>query len=333
MRDHLHRENFSHPDVWTGRATNRVQWLPAIGGAACIALGVELAVDSTWTSGVAALAMSVVGCIAAGLLIMFGTLAFVHVAVKVDKDCLEVRCGHIGLPAGVFRSRASSAPTRPPGHPAAVGRLGLPLASRQGHRGHRPARRTWCSGSVTDTRSPSRWTTRRRWSGSSGTGCGRPRPARSSEPSRSSRLQLVPRGLVSRVQDALQVLVDQGTCRREPREQPRTRRHRGEAQRVAQRGDHGQRREGRARRQRDRRGPRRTPQRIETQQKTAASRATPTRPCSAACCHGAEWGLPSGSSDCVTVGPSSRTARAPHPGRDGVPPGGARRARAGPGAR
>ncbi|MER5661329.1 hypothetical protein [Streptomyces mirabilis] len=98
MRDRLHRENFSHPDVWTGSATNRVQWLPAIGGAACIALGVELAVDSTWTSGVAALAMSVVGCIAAGLLIMFGTLAFVHVAVKVDKDCLEVRCGHIGLP-------------------------------------------------------------------------------------------------------------------------------------------------------------------------------------------------------------------------------------------
>ncbi|MEU2743021.1 hypothetical protein ABZ656_49185 [Streptomyces sp. NPDC007095] len=98
MRDHSRGENFSHPDVWTGRATNRVQWLPAIGGAACIALGVELAVDSTWTSGVAALAMSVVGCIAAGLLIMFGTLAFVHVAVKVDKDCLEVRCGHVGLP-------------------------------------------------------------------------------------------------------------------------------------------------------------------------------------------------------------------------------------------
>jgi hypothetical protein len=98
MRDHSRGENFSHPDVWTGRATNRVQWLPAIGGAACIALGVELAVDSTWTSGVAALAMSVVGCIAAGLLIMFGTLAVVHVAVKVDKDCLEVRCGHVGLP-------------------------------------------------------------------------------------------------------------------------------------------------------------------------------------------------------------------------------------------
>lgn len=97
MRDHRHGEH-SSPEVWTGRATNRVQWLPAIGGAACIALGIELAVDSEWTSGVAALAMSVVGCIAAGLLILFGTLAFVHVAVKVDKDCLEVRCGHIGLP-------------------------------------------------------------------------------------------------------------------------------------------------------------------------------------------------------------------------------------------
>jgi hypothetical protein len=42
--------------------------------------------------------MAVVGCIAAGLLVLFGTLAFVHVAVKVDQECLEVRCGHIGLP-------------------------------------------------------------------------------------------------------------------------------------------------------------------------------------------------------------------------------------------
>lgn len=42
--------------------------------------------------------MSVIGCLAAGLLILFGTLAFVHVAVKVDGDALEVRCGHIGLP-------------------------------------------------------------------------------------------------------------------------------------------------------------------------------------------------------------------------------------------
>lgn len=67
-------------------------------GAACLALGIELAVDSAWESGVAALAMSVVGCIAAGLLILYGTLAFVHVAVKVDGECLEVRCGHIGVP-------------------------------------------------------------------------------------------------------------------------------------------------------------------------------------------------------------------------------------------
>ncbi|WAZ19681.1 hypothetical protein STRCI_000752 [Streptomyces cinnabarinus] len=98
MRDHPHGEHAPHPDVWTGRATNRVQWLLALVGAACMALGVELAVDSAWTSGVAPLAMAVVGCIAAGLLVLFGTLAFVHVALKVDKECLEVRCGHMGVP-------------------------------------------------------------------------------------------------------------------------------------------------------------------------------------------------------------------------------------------
>ena len=87
-----------HSDVWHGRATNRVQWLLALGGAGCMALGIELAVDSAWTSGVVPLLMSVVGCIAGGLLVLFGTLAFVHVAVKVDKECLEVRCGHMGLP-------------------------------------------------------------------------------------------------------------------------------------------------------------------------------------------------------------------------------------------
>ncbi|MFK8909337.1 hypothetical protein [Streptomyces sp. YS-3] len=86
------------PVIWAGRATNRVQWLLAAAGAACVALGVELAVDSTWTSGVAPLLMSVIGCVAAGLLVIYGTLAFVHVAVKVEDDCLEVRCGHIGLP-------------------------------------------------------------------------------------------------------------------------------------------------------------------------------------------------------------------------------------------
>jgi hypothetical protein len=98
MRDHLHRDETPHPDIWTGRATNRAQWLAALVGAACMALGIELAVDSAWASGTAPLVMSVVGCIAAGLLVLFGTLAFVHVAVKVDKECLEVRCGHIGVP-------------------------------------------------------------------------------------------------------------------------------------------------------------------------------------------------------------------------------------------
>ncbi|MCX3058769.1 hypothetical protein [Streptomyces beihaiensis] len=85
-------------DVWTGRARNRAQWLLALGGLACLALGVELAVESSWAGGIAALVMSVVGLIAVGLLVLFGTLAFLHVAVKVDKDSLEVRCGHVGVP-------------------------------------------------------------------------------------------------------------------------------------------------------------------------------------------------------------------------------------------
>lgn len=86
------------PETWTGRATNRFQWLFAVVGAACLALGIELAIQSSWATGVVALAASVVGCVAAGLLILFGTLAFVHVHVKVDHEHLEVRCGHIGLP-------------------------------------------------------------------------------------------------------------------------------------------------------------------------------------------------------------------------------------------
>ncbi|BBC30143.1 uncharacterized protein SGFS_014370 [Streptomyces graminofaciens] len=103
MREYPHGEEGSpeaptDPEIWTGRATNRAQWLLALGGAAFMALGIELAVDSAWASGVAPLVMSVVGCIAAGLLVLFGTLAFVHVAVKVDHDSLEVRCGHIGVP-------------------------------------------------------------------------------------------------------------------------------------------------------------------------------------------------------------------------------------------
>lgn len=102
MRDHIgkgsHGSSEAPSTVWTGRATNRGQWLLAAAGAGCMALGIELAVDSAWTSGIAPLLMSVIGCVAAGLLILFGTLAFVHVAVKVDGDALEVRCGHIGLP-------------------------------------------------------------------------------------------------------------------------------------------------------------------------------------------------------------------------------------------
>ncbi len=98
MKDHRQGGHRPHTGVWTGRATNRFQWLLALIGAACMALGIVLAVDSAWTTGVAPLAMAVVGCIAAGLLVLFGTLAFVHVALRVDEDHLEVRCGHMGLP-------------------------------------------------------------------------------------------------------------------------------------------------------------------------------------------------------------------------------------------
>ncbi|XIE77537.1 hypothetical protein AB6O49_03135 [Streptomyces sp. SBR177] len=100
MRDHSQNQGPEGPapPVWTGRATNRLQWLPAIGGVACMALGVLLAVESPWTSGIAPLLMAVIGCLAAGLLVLFGTLAFVHVAVRVDHRAMEVRCGHIGVP-------------------------------------------------------------------------------------------------------------------------------------------------------------------------------------------------------------------------------------------
>ncbi|KPC81133.1 MULTISPECIES: hypothetical protein [Streptomyces] len=102
MTDHpgnaRHGSSQARSTVWTGRATNRFQWLLAAVGAGCLALGIQLAVDSAWSGGFAPLLMSVIGCVAAGLLILFGTLAFVHVAVKVDGDALEVRCGHAGLP-------------------------------------------------------------------------------------------------------------------------------------------------------------------------------------------------------------------------------------------
>ncbi|HEY5837131.1 hypothetical protein [Streptomyces sp.] len=86
------------PKVWTGRATNRMQWVLAAAGAACLALGIELAVAGPDASGVAPLVMSVVGCLAVGLLVLFGTIAFTHVHVRIDRDAVHVRCGHIGLP-------------------------------------------------------------------------------------------------------------------------------------------------------------------------------------------------------------------------------------------
>ncbi|GAA2065514.1 lipoprotein [Streptomyces albiaxialis] len=108
------------PEHWTGRATNRYQWALAALGAACLALGIDLAVEAAWWGGLAPLVMSVVGCLAAGLLILFGTLAFVKVKVKVDDDALEVRCGHAGLPRRRIPLRdvieADHAPTVTPRH-------------------------------------------------------------------------------------------------------------------------------------------------------------------------------------------------------------------------
>ncbi|UQW99897.1 hypothetical protein [Streptomyces sp. RerS4] len=93
----------AHPPgpLWTGRASNRAQWLLALAGAFCLALGVTLAVDHAWTG--VPLLMSVIGCLAAGLLILYGTLAFVYVAVTIDSEALIVRCGHIGLPRRTIR--------------------------------------------------------------------------------------------------------------------------------------------------------------------------------------------------------------------------------------
>ncbi|WP_314173562.1 hypothetical protein [Streptomyces winkii] len=84
--------------VWTGGATNRTQWLLAPLGAAFVGLGVVLAARASWQLDSAPLVMSVVGCFAAGLLGLFGTLSFVHVRVKVDSEALELRCGHAGVP-------------------------------------------------------------------------------------------------------------------------------------------------------------------------------------------------------------------------------------------
>lgn len=75
-----------------------MQWVLAAAGAACLALGIELAVDGPGASGLVPLVMSVVGCLAVGLLVLFGTIAFTHVHVRVDREAVHVRCGHIGVP-------------------------------------------------------------------------------------------------------------------------------------------------------------------------------------------------------------------------------------------
>ncbi|MFJ6215936.1 hypothetical protein ACIQGZ_21760 [Streptomyces sp. NPDC092296] len=86
------------PPLWIGSARNGHQWLLAAVGAACLALGILVAVSVPDTDGTAAWVMTVAGCLAVGLLLLTGTLAFVHVHVRIDREALEVRCGHVGLP-------------------------------------------------------------------------------------------------------------------------------------------------------------------------------------------------------------------------------------------
>ena len=148
MRDHPHGEHAPHPHRTSGPAAPPTGssgcWRSC--GAACMALGIELAVDSAWTSGIAPLVMSVVGCIAAGLLVLFGTLAFVHVALQVDKECLEVRCGHIGVPRRRIplvqrRRRRRSSRTSPRATGAAGATAGGP---RRAPRSSYDVVRAWC---------------------------------------------------------------------------------------------------------------------------------------------------------------------------------------------
>jgi len=95
---HLSEDRSSADETWTGHATSRLQWVLAGVGAAFVALGVLLTLDTGYDDGSAPFLMSVVGCFAAGLLALFGTIAFVKVRVHVDARALEVRCGPFGLP-------------------------------------------------------------------------------------------------------------------------------------------------------------------------------------------------------------------------------------------
>lgn len=95
---HVSRPESGASQEWTGRASNRIQYALAAVGVACMALGILLAVEGTDRTGAAPLVMSVVGCLAVGLLVLFGTVAFTHVHVRIDHEAVHVRCGHIGLP-------------------------------------------------------------------------------------------------------------------------------------------------------------------------------------------------------------------------------------------
>jgi hypothetical protein len=82
--------------IWQGGARNRLQWVASLLGAGVVALGVFIALEPAVD--VLATNLAVAGCLAAGLLVMAGTIAFAKVRVRIDGECVEVRCGHLGLP-------------------------------------------------------------------------------------------------------------------------------------------------------------------------------------------------------------------------------------------
>ena len=183
-----------------------------------------------------------------------------------------MRCGHIGLPRRRIPLDAGRRRRfRPAGQPAPLGRLGLPLAAREGHgASSSAAARAWSCGSGTAAPSPSRWTTRRGPCRSSATACGPTTPAPPTDPGtviawpRSrvmapGRLPLGPRVLRGSPSGRL---VRQRPGRREPREQARARRDRHKLS-ASPTAASGQRRQGGSGGQDDRCGARRPPQGVQ----------------------------------------------------------------------
>lgn len=82
--------------LWQGHAHNRLQWLLSLLGFGVIALGILIAVEPA--RDLVATVAAVAGCMAVGLLVLAGTLAFTRIQVRIADEYLEVRYGHLGRP-------------------------------------------------------------------------------------------------------------------------------------------------------------------------------------------------------------------------------------------